>query len=120
MKSYLLLTGAVLLLSLCLTLGMIAQADEWAATLTATSSNTAVAAQTVNFKTVDGATGGYDAGSDGSAPPLAPAPVWLDIYFPVSGNVFITRLTTDAKADTTDSISWSFGLRADSAGGTLS
>ena len=109
---------AVVLIGLCLSL--LAQADEWAATLTATSSNTAVAAQTVNFKTVDGATGGYDVASDGAAPPAPFAPVGLDIYFPVSGNVFITRLTTDAKADTTDSISWSFGLRADSAGGTLS
>ena len=39
MKSYLLLTGAVLLLSLCLTLGIMAQTDEWEATLTATSNN---------------------------------------------------------------------------------
>ena len=40
MKSrLLLLTIAVSFLSLCLTIGMVAQADEWAATLTATSNN---------------------------------------------------------------------------------
>ena len=40
MKSRLLvLTIAVSFLSLCLTIGMVAQADEWAATLTATSNN---------------------------------------------------------------------------------
>ena len=60
MKSHLLLIVGVLLLSLCLTLGMIAQADEWAAILTATSDNPSVEVQTLTFKTVQGATDGYD------------------------------------------------------------
>ena len=45
----------VCFLSICMTLQVTAfvEAVEWAATLTATSSNAAVAAQTVNFKNVD-------------------------------------------------------------------
>jgi len=111
----------VCFLAICMILQVptVVEAVEWAATLTATSSNTVVAPQTVSFKTVDGATGSYDA-SDGVAPPEPQSPILLDVYFPVSGSQYITRLSTDAKADTTDSVSWPFGLRADSAGGTLS
>ena len=93
-------------------------AEEWEAILTATSSNTGVEAQKLVFKTVAESTSGFDAGKDIPAPPKAPAPVKLDAFFPVAGNLFISRLRVDARPPE-ESVSWKFTLQADQDGGSL-
>ena len=93
-------------------------ADEWEATLTATSNDAEVEVQELTYKTVIGSTDGFDAGRDTPAPPKAPVPVELYIFFPVTGNPFITRLRTDVRAPA-ETVSWSFNLQADVTGGNL-
>ncbi|MBI1927479.1 hypothetical protein HYR99_24965 [Candidatus Poribacteria bacterium] len=92
---------------------------QWTVAITATSANIAVIPQTRTFGVASGATGGFDTGLDVSAPPPPPAPVQLDTYFPLSGNPFITRLSTD-KRGLADAINWTYKLRADVSGGILS
>ena len=94
-------------------------ADEWEATLTATSNDNSVVAKKLFYKTVLGATDGFDAGKDTPAPPQAPAPIKLDAFFPVAGNLFISRLRIDARPPA-PSISWQFTLQADEIDGNLS
>ena len=94
-------------------------ADEWEATLTATSNDNSVEAKKLFYKTVLGATDGFDAGKDTPAPPQAPAPIKLDAFFPVAGNLFISRLRIDARPPA-PSISWQFTLQADEIDGNLS
>ena len=94
-------------------------ADEWEATLTATSNDNSVEAKKLFYKTVLGATDGFDPGKDTPAPPQAPAPIKLDAFFPVAGNLFISRLRIDARPPA-PSISWQFTLQADEIDGNLS
>ena len=94
-------------------------ADEWEATLTATSNDNSVEAKKLFYKTVLGATDGFDVGKDTPAPPQAPAPIKLDAFFPVAGNLFISRLRIDARPPA-PSISWQFTLQADEIDGNLS
>ena len=106
-------------ISLLTLLAFSAMSNEWEATLTATSNDKDVAVQVLIFKTVIGATDGFDNGHDAPAPPKAPPPVKLDVFFPVAGNPFITRLKTDARAPA-ELISWQFRLQADESDGNLS
>ncbi len=91
--------------------------QEWSATFAATSSNSAVATQTLTFKTVVGASDDYEASFDVAAAP-APQVFLLDLTFPATGSNIVTRLTTDARAPSA-SISWQINLRADQDGGAL-
>jgi len=114
MKSHLPLTIVSFFLGFGMTFGLMAQAEEFTGTLTAISENGFTIPLT--FKTVTGATDGYEDGIDiPAAPPMNP-PVLLDIAFPATG--WFTRLFTDARAPA-DSISWTVHLRADEDGGTL-
>jgi len=91
---------------------------EWEATLTATSNDVEVEEVQLTYKTVIGSTDGFDAGRDMPALPKAPVPIRLDVFFLVAGNLFVTRLRTDARAPA-ETVSWTFNLQADVTGGDL-
>ena len=106
---------SILLFLLILSMSAHAQ---WTATLTANSNNAGVNNQTVTFGVDAVASAGFDVGVDTPAAPPPPPPVLLDTFFPISAG-FITRLSTDIRA-AADSITWTYNLRADQDGGTLS
>ena len=98
-------------------IGLPVDADQYAATITATSDDTVVAPSALTFKAVDGSSNSYDA-NDTAYPADPPGSVRLFAYFPSTGSPFISKVSTDAKPDA-DEVSWTFKLRADITGGNL-
>ena len=93
--------------------------ENWEATLQATSDGPKGSSSTLTFTTQEGATVDYDSKIDRAAPPPPFAPVNLDIYFPLQGHRFVSRLLTDAKPFSPTQ-TWTLKLRADTDGGSLS
>ena len=83
----------------------------WSTSLVATSLNTEVAPQTLVMGVDPDATVGFDAGPDQSAPPMAAAPVFLDIRFPIDAGI-ITALSKNM-LPAADSLEYTFNARAD-------
>ena len=93
--------------------------ENWEATLQATSDGPKGSSSTLTFTTQEGATVDYDSKIDRAAPPPPFAPVNLDIYFPLQGHRFVSRLLTDAKPFSPTQ-TWTLKLRADTDDGSLS
>ena len=116
MKNYTLFPWPLIILVLLMLIGLHAMADEFSATLTASSNNN-VTTNVLTFKTLNGSSNNFDVNDEPIPSPFTPI-IPLFSYFPSTGNDSIFFVKTDARPDA-DTLSWPFKLRADNLGGAV-